>query len=54
MRSEKQTLLKLLEKAGLRREAHLRQNVYFQKDENGEPYWKDTYVCAVLGSDYDK
>ncbi len=39
---------KLLEKAGLGREAHLRQNVFFHKDEVGCPIWKDTYVYAIL------
>lgn len=39
---------KLLEKAGLKREAHFKQNVYFHKDENGMPKWKDTYVYARL------
>ena len=42
---------KLLEKAGLRREAHFRQNIWFRKDENGSPVWKDTYVYAILKSD---
>lgn len=41
----------LLERLGLRREAYLRQNVYFWKDENGMPIWKDTYVYAVLCDD---
>ena len=39
---------KLLEKAGLRREAHFRQNIWFRQDENGTPVWKDTYVYAKL------
>lgn len=39
---------KLLEKLGFRREAHLRQNVYFWKDGQGKPIWKDTYVYAIL------
>ena len=39
---------RLLERLGFRREAHLRQNVYFWKDENGNPIWKDTYVYAKL------
>ena len=42
---------KLLERAGLRREAHFRQNIWFRKDAAGEPVWKDTYVYAVLSSD---
>ena len=42
---------KLLEKAGLKREAHLRQNIWFRKDEHGNPQWKDTYIYAVLKND---
>ena len=38
---------KLLEKAGMTREAHFRRNVYFFTDANGDPKWKDTYVYAV-------
>ncbi|MDI9499172.1 MAG: GNAT family N-acetyltransferase [Bacillota bacterium] len=43
---------KLLEKAGLKREAHFKQNVSFRKDENGDPIWKDTFVYALLERDY--
>ena len=39
---------RLLEKQGFRREAHLRENVYFWKDEQGNPVWKDTLVYAIL------
>ncbi len=42
---------KLLESLGFRREAHFRQNVYFWKDADGSPIWKDTYVYAILESD---
>ena len=35
---------KLLEKVGLNREAHFKQNIYFHKDSDGKPVWKDTYV----------
>ena len=45
---------KLLEKAGLKREAHFLQNLYFRKDENAIPLWKDTYVFAILEKDYEK
>lgn len=38
----------LLEQLGFQREAHLRQNIYFWKDEKGVPIWKDTYVYAKL------
>lgn len=39
---------KLLEALEFQREAHLRKNVYFWKDENGKPIWKDTYIYAKL------
>lgn len=39
---------RLLENLGFIREAHFRQNVYFWKDDNGNPIWKDTFVYAFL------
>lgn len=39
---------KLLESLGFKREAHLKQNVYFWKDENGKPIWKDTFIYSLL------
>ena len=39
---------KLLEKAGLKREAFFHKNIWFHKDHNGGPIRKDTYVYAVL------
>ena len=42
---------KLLEALGFQREAHLRKNVYFWKDENEEPIWKDTYIYAKLNDE---
>ena len=39
---------KLLEKVGLRREAYFRRNIWFHRDEDGEPIWKDTLVYAIL------
>ncbi len=41
----------LLERLGFRREAFLRQNVYFKKDESGKPLWKDTYIYAKLNEE---
>jgi RimJ/RimL family protein N-acetyltransferase len=38
---------KLLESIGFVREAHLKHNVYFWKDEDGNPIWKDTYVYSL-------
>ena len=42
---------KLLEALGFQREAHLRKNVYFWKDENDNAIWKDTYVYAKLNAE---
>ena len=42
---------RLLEKAGLKREAHFRQNLYFHTDETDAPKWKDTFVYAMLEGD---
>lgn len=39
---------KLLEKSGFEKEAHFKQNIYFHRDENGAPIWKDTFVYAIL------
>jgi len=39
---------KLLEKIGLKREAHFIKNVSFHTDENGNPIYWDTYVYAAL------
>ena len=39
---------KLLESLGFIREAHFKQNVYFWKDANSNPIWKDTFVYSLL------
>lgn len=39
---------RLLEALGFMREAHLKQNVYFWRDKNGSPIWKDTYIYVRL------
>lgn len=39
---------KLLESLGFQREAHFTQNIYFKKDNRGNPIWQDTFVyCRV-------
>lgn len=42
---------KLLEHLGFIREACFRQNVYFRKDENGNPVWQDTFVYCLLNEE---
>jgi RimJ/RimL family protein N-acetyltransferase len=39
---------KLLERAAMKREGELKQNVYFRKDEQGKPIWQDTYEYGIL------
>ncbi|MCR5467534.1 MAG: GNAT family N-acetyltransferase [Lachnospiraceae bacterium] len=39
---------RLLERVGLRREACLKQNIFFYRDADGNPIWKDTYIYALL------
>lgn len=43
---------KLMERLGLKREGHLRKNIFFFKDENGEPIWQDTYEYGMLREEY--
>ena len=42
---------KLLENLNFEREAFLKQNVYFKKDEKGKPVWQDTYVYGLLADE---
>ena len=44
---ENENSWKLLERMGFAREGHLKENVWFRKDENGRPLWKDTYIYAI-------
>ncbi|WP_330387151.1 GNAT family N-acetyltransferase [[Clostridium] polysaccharolyticum] len=39
---------KLLERLGFVREGHLKQDIYFRKDSQGNPIWKDTYIYSKL------
>jgi RimJ/RimL family protein N-acetyltransferase len=45
---------KLLERLGFRREGHLRQNIFFKKDEDGFPIWSDTYEYGILRTEWIK
>ena len=39
---------RLLERLGFRREGYLHKDIYFRKDEDGNPIWKDTYIYSML------
>lgn len=43
---------RLLERLGMRREGHLLHNVFFHRDDEGRPVWKDTYLYAILRSEF--
>ncbi|WP_082238640.1 GNAT family N-acetyltransferase [Niameybacter massiliensis] len=43
---------KLLEKLHMRREGHLKQNIYFKQDAMGNPLWLDTYLYGILKSEW--
>jgi [ribosomal protein S5]-alanine N-acetyltransferase len=42
---------RLMERLGMRREKHLRQNVAFKTDDMGFPLWQDTFEYAILASE---
>lgn len=44
----------LLEKLGFSRTAHLKKNVFFWRDYNGNPIWKDTYIYSLTRSQPDR
>lgn len=43
---------KLLERLGFRREGHLRQNIFFFRDEAGAPRWQDTFEYGLLRTEW--
>ena len=45
---------RLLERLGLRREGHLRQNIWFKEDREGRPLWQDTYEYAILREEWER
>lgn len=45
---------RLLERLSMRREGHLKQNIYFKTDKSNNPIWLDTYEYAILSSEWKK
>lgn len=43
---------RLMERIGMRREGHLKQNIYFRTDAHNHPLWQDTYAYALLASEW--
>lgn len=42
---------KVMEKIGMTREGHLRQNIFFHRDAKGEPIWIDSFEYGLLQDD---
>jgi ribosomal-protein-alanine N-acetyltransferase len=45
---------KLLERLNMRREGHLRKNIFFKYNEKRKPIWNDTYEYAILADEKTK
>lgn len=43
---------RLLERLGMRREGHLRKNIWFFRDDKGNPIWQDTYEYGILREEF--
>ena len=43
---------RVMEKIGLRREGFFRKNIFFQRDENNNPLWLDTFEYAGLREEF--
>ncbi|HZW03262.1 MAG TPA: GNAT family N-acetyltransferase [Anaerolineaceae bacterium] len=39
---------RVMEKIGMRREGHLRKNIFFRRAADGSPLWVDTYAYGIL------
>ena len=42
---------RVMEKIGMRREGYFRKNIFFEREDDGEPIWLDTYEYAILKED---
>ncbi|WP_099205351.1 GNAT family N-acetyltransferase [Scatolibacter rhodanostii] len=43
---------RLMEKIGMRKEAHFFENMFFKKNQQGNPIWVDTFEYAILSSEW--
>jgi [ribosomal protein S5]-alanine N-acetyltransferase len=43
---------RLLERLKMRREGHLKQNIYFKTDHGHHPLWQDTYEYGILSDEW--
>lgn len=45
---------KLLERLNMRREAAMKENIYFKLDQNLQPIWVDSYQYAILHHEFSR
>jgi len=45
---------RLLERLNMRREGHLKKNIFFKRDSQGSPLWNDTYEYAILCEEWSE
>lgn len=45
---------RLLERLGMRREGNFRKNIFFFRNEQGEPLWQDTYEYGLLREEWEQ
>lgn len=45
---------RLLERIGMRREGCFQKNIFFFRNEQGEPLWQDTYVYGLLREEWEQ
>jgi RimJ/RimL family protein N-acetyltransferase len=43
---------KLLERLGMRREAHFKKPAFFRKTQDGKPIWHDAYQYSILAEEW--
>ena len=43
---------RLLERLSMRREGHLIKSIFFKRDDSGNPIWNDTYMYAMLATEW--
>lgn len=48
---DNQASWRLLESMDFAREGYLKKNVYFWRDSNGKPIWKDTFIYSKLNKE---
>lgn len=43
---------KLMERLGMRKEAEMKQSIYYKRNIDGSPIWQDSFIYAILNSEW--